>query len=188
MGRLSLVWFASHLPSHRVLEHSSTILVVLVELRVTTFLKPLLKVHKNFGQTVLRNYDIVGLDPRGVGMSQPVKCDPRIFNERISSIPTTETGFQTLLDHNQALGESCAELTGPLINYLDTVSVAKDIELVRQAINNREKLNFFGRSYGSLIGQTYAELFPRNINRMAMDGVVDDRQSEKERLNEEATT
>ena len=151
-------------------------------------LEATLEGSQRFGQTVLRNYDIVGLDPRGVGMSQPVKCDPRIFNERISSIPTTETGLQTLLDHNQALGESCAELTGPLINYLDTVSVAKDIELVRQAINNREKLNFFGRSYGSLIGQTYAELFPRNINRMAMDGIVDHTQSETATLDEEATT
>ena len=143
---------------------------------------------QNFGQSILQNYDIVGLDPRGVGMSQPVKCDPHIYNERVSSFPTTDAGFQDLLVHNRRLGKSCAELTGPLINYLDTVSVARDLELVRQAINDREKLNFFGRSYGSQIGQTYAELFPENINRMAMDGIVDHTQSETVTLNEEATT
>lgn len=151
-------------------------------------LEATLEGSQNFGSSVLQDYAIVGLDPRGVGMSQPVKCDPHIYNERISSFPTTAIDFQNLFFHNKLLGKSCAELTGPLINYLDTVSVARDLELVRQAINHREKLNFFGRSYGSQIGQTYAELFPGNINRMAMDGIVDHTQSETVTLNEEATT
>ena len=137
---------------------------------------------------MLQNYDIIGIDPRGVGMSQPVKCDSRIYNERISSFPTTEEAFLGLSIHNKVLGKSCGELTGPLISYLDTVSVARDLKLVRQAINDREILNFFGRSYGSQIGQTYAELLPENINRMAMDGIIDHTQSETATLNEEAIT
>ncbi|KAL8703991.1 MAG: hypothetical protein Q9201_002838 [Fulgogasparrea decipioides] len=140
----------------------------------------------NFGQSVLQNYDIIGLDPRGVGMSEPVKCNPDIYNERVSSFPNTEEEFQNLIAYNEALGKSCIELTGPLINHLDTVHVAKDMELVRQALNNGEKLNFLGRSYGSQIGQTYAELFPENINRMALDGIVDHTQTETITLNDEA--
>ncbi|KAL8733937.1 MAG: hypothetical protein Q9181_003388 [Wetmoreana brouardii] len=141
----------------------------------------------NFGQSVLQNYDIIGLDPRGVGMSEPVKCNPDIYNERVSSFPNTEEEFQNLIAHNEALGKSCVELTGPLINHLDTVHVAKDMELVRQALNDGERLNFLGRSYGSQIGQTYAELFPENINRMALDGIVDHTQTETTTLNDEAT-
>ena len=141
-----------------------------------------------FGEPVLQNYDIIGLDPRGVGMSQPVKCDPKTYNERISSFPSAVAGLQSLVAHNEALGKSCAELTGPLINYLDTVSVARDMEVVRRAVNGNEKLNYLGLSYGSQIGQTYAELFPEFINRIAMDGIVDHTQSEIVTLNEEATT
>lgn len=142
----------------------------------------------NFGQSVLQNYDIIGLDPRGVGTSQPVKCDPGIYNERVSSFPTTEEDFQSLIAHNKALGKSCVELTGPLINHLDTVNVARDMELVRRALDDEEKLNFLGRSYGSQIGQTYAELFPEKVNRMALDGIVDHTESETTTLNDEATT
>lgn len=142
----------------------------------------------NFGQSVLENYDIIGLDPRGVGMSQPVRCDPDIYNERVPSFPTTEEEFQGLIAHNKALGKSCAELTGSLINHLDTVNVAKDMEYVRRALNDSERLNFLGRSYGSQVGQTYAELFPKNINHMAVDGIVDHTQTETLTLNGEATT
>lgn len=142
----------------------------------------------NFGQSVLHNYDIIGIDPRGVGMSQPVKCNPDIYNERVSSFPTSEAEFQRLLAHNKALGKSCAELTGPLIDHLDTVNVAKDMGLVRRALNEEGKLNFLGRSYGSQIGLTYAELFPENMGRMALDGIVDHTQPETSTLNNEATT
>ncbi|KAL8682101.1 MAG: hypothetical protein Q9186_001806 [Xanthomendoza sp. 1 TL-2023] len=140
-----------------------------------------------FGQSVLQNYEIIGIDPRGVGMSHPVKCDPRLYNERVSSFPTTEEDFQSLIAHNSALGKSCAELTGPLINHLDTKNLARDMELVRQALSTDEKLNFLGQSYGSQIGLTYAELFPGNVKRMALDGIVDHTQDETTSLNDEAT-
>lgn len=142
----------------------------------------------NFSQSVRKNYDIIGIDPRGVGMSQPVRCDPKIYNERVSSFPTTDEGFRSLIAHNKALGKSCGQLSGKLIYHLDTVNVAKDMELVRQALNREAKLNFLGRSYGSQIGQTYAELFPEQINRMALDGIVDHTQSETTTLNDEATS
>ncbi|KAL8726390.1 MAG: hypothetical protein Q9166_006741 [cf. Caloplaca sp. 2 TL-2023] len=140
-----------------------------------------------FSQSLLKRYDIVGLDPRGVGLSQPVKCDPGIFNERVSSFPDTEEKFQDLIAHNEALGKSCVDLTGPLINHLDTVNVVRDMELVRRALNDKAQLNFLGQSYGSQIGLTYAELFPENINRMVLDGILDHTQDETTTLNDEAT-
>ncbi|KAI4150583.1 MAG: hypothetical protein L6R39_002231 [Caloplaca ligustica] len=142
----------------------------------------------NFGQPVLENYDIIGFDPRGVGMSQPVRCNPDIYNERVSSFPRSEAEFQSLLVHNKALGKSCAELTGQLINHLDTVNVAKDMEIVRRALNDEGELSFLGRSYGSQVGLTYAELFPERVGRMALDGMVDHTQSETSTLHTEATT
>jgi len=85
---------------------------------------------------------------------------------------------------NKAFGASCANLTGPLFDHLDTTNVAKDVELVRVALNEG-KLNFFAQSYGSQIGEQYTELYPENIGRMALDGILDHSTSEISGLNVE---
>lgn len=141
----------------------------------------------NFSATLLESYDIIGIDPRGVGLSEPIQCDPEIYNERVSLFPKTEAEFQELLRHNERLGKSCLELSGAILHHLDTINVAKDMERVRLALGDGEKLNYLGRSYGSQIGVTYAELYPESINRMALDGIVDHTQSETTTLNDEAT-
>lgn len=52
------------------------------------------------------------------------------------------------------------------------MTTAYDLEAVRQALGD-EKLNFFGLSYGTQIGATYAELFPDKIRSMTLDAIVD---------------
>lgn len=141
----------------------------------------------NFSPALLAAYDIIGIDPRGVGLSEPIQCDSETYNERVSLFPKNEAEFQELLNHNERLGNSCLELSGPLLHHLDTINVIKDMEHVRLALGNQEKLNFLGRSYGSQIGVTYAELYPKNINRIALDGILDHTQSEITTLNDEAT-
>ncbi|TID25336.1 hypothetical protein E2P81_ATG04437 [Venturia nashicola] len=141
----------------------------------------------NFSPALLEAYDIIGIDPRGVGLSEPIQCDSEIYNERVSLFPKTEAEFEELLNHNERLGKSCLALSGPLLHHLDTVNVAKDMERARLALGDGEKLNFLGRSYGSQIGVTYSELYPHNINRMALDGIVDHTQSEITTLNDEST-
>jgi pimeloyl-ACP methyl ester carboxylesterase len=141
-------------------------------------------------------YDIIGLDPRGVGQSSPVQCDPDIFNERFPTLfygnnlggsSNSSVRYQNLVNHNRRLGESCANLTGPLLDHLDTAHVAKDHELVRQALG-ADKFNYFGLSYGSLMGQQYLTLFPNSVGRMALDGLIDHSQSEVSTLLTESTT
>lgn len=130
-----------------------------------------------FSDDVRRTYDIIGLDPRGVGSSQPVKCDPKIFNRRVPTFVDSTKTYEALKNHSRDLGESCAKLTGPLINYLDSVHVAKDHEILRRALGAK-KFDYFGLSYGSLLGSTYLNLFPKTVGRMALDGIVDHSQSE----------
>lgn len=72
-------------------------------------------------QIILDNFDVIGLDPRGVGFSGQVKCDPKIFAERVSLFPKTQEEFDALKDKNKRLGESCRELTGPLLEHVDTI-------------------------------------------------------------------
>ncbi|KAF5245039.1 hypothetical protein FANTH_7508 [Fusarium anthophilum] len=135
----------------------------------------------------LRNaYDIIGLDPRGVGVSSPVRCDPKVFNKRVKTFVTMDKEYDALFNYSRSVGESCAKLTGPLIKHLDSVHVAKDHEIVRKALG-AEEFNYLGLSYGTLLGATYASLFPKSVGRMALDANVDHSQSEIATLLAEAT-
>ena len=125
-----------------------------------------------FTPALRERYDVIGMDPRGVGTSTPVRCDPAIWNTAVSRFPRDEAEYDRLVAHNQALGESCLRLTGPLLGHVDTVSVARDLEAVRVALDDG-KLNYLGLSYGTQLGHTYAALFPGNIRAMALDGALD---------------
>ena len=87
-------------------------------------------------------------------------------------------GFPTLIeeitkDFKQEEA-SCAAHTKPagLLDHVDTVSVARDLDLLR-ALSGDQKLNYLGFSYGTYLGAHYAELFPANTGRMVLDGAVD---------------
>jgi pimeloyl-ACP methyl ester carboxylesterase len=138
-----------------------------------------------FTPAVLDHFDLIGMDPRGTGTSTPVLCDPDVWNDFVSLFPQDEAGYEQLLAHTTAVGESCLQLTGPLLGHLDTVSAARDMEQVRLALGG-EPLNYLGLSYGTQLGATYAELFPDNIRVMALDGALDHAQRALAMLDNEA--
>ena len=125
-----------------------------------------------FSPSTREHFDLIGLDPRGVGLSSPVRCDPQLLNEKVTLFPKTEAQFQALVAHNRALGLSCQKLTGPLLGHVDTVSAARDLEAVRHALGP-DRLNYLGLSYGSQLGATYAQLYPHRIRTLALDGALD---------------
>lgn len=135
----------------------------------------------------IKNYDVIGLDLRGIGLSTPVKCDPTLYNKRASLFPSTEAEFEALVESNRAFGESCRNKTGALFYNLDTASVARDLEAVRIALQE-EKLNLIGLSYGTQIGAQYAELYPEHVGRLVLDGNVDHSQTETTALQTESST
>ncbi len=118
------------------------------------------------------HFDLIGVDPRGVGLSSPVRCDPALLNRQVPVFPKNEAEFRQVVERNQALGRSCRRMTGPLLDHVDTVSAAHDLELLRRALG-QGKLNYLGLSYGSQLGSTYAELFPDRIRTLALDGALD---------------
>ncbi|KZL79373.1 tap domain protein [Colletotrichum incanum] len=122
---------------------------------------------------VRQNFDIIGMDPRGVGLSTPQKCDTNLANQNLPNNvdATTPEGFRKLFDYNKAVGESCRAMTGPVFDNMDTISVARDMEAVRVAIGN-EPMNYFGVSYGTQLGAQYAALFPGTVRAMALDGML----------------
>ncbi|RFU80056.1 tripeptidyl aminopeptidase [Trichoderma arundinaceum] len=124
------------------------------------------------GMELLKDYHLIGLDPRGVGQSSPIKCSAKLWNIRVPTMVETEAEYKAMARHWKAVGHSCRMLTGPLFDHLDTTHVVRDFDFVRQAIGE-EKFNLVGLSYGTQIAYTYAEMFPQNVGRLLLDGVLD---------------
>jgi pimeloyl-ACP methyl ester carboxylesterase len=117
-------------------------------------------------------FDMIGMDPRGVGLSTPIQCDPDVYNQLTSRLfPNTAAQFDQLASSARAFGQSCLERTGPLLGHVDTRSAARDMEALRRGLGDG-KLNFLGLSYGAHLGSAYAELYPRRIRTMALDAIA----------------
>jgi pimeloyl-ACP methyl ester carboxylesterase len=119
-----------------------------------------------------RRFDLIGMDPRGIGTSSPIQCDPATWNQPVSLFPRNPLEFTQLGSYVSAVGASCLDRTGPLLGHVDTLSVTRDMEALRRALGDR-KLNFLGLSYGAEIGMLYAERYPTRIRAMALDGILD---------------
>ncbi|MDI6101550.1 alpha/beta hydrolase [Actinoplanes sp. NEAU-A12] len=128
--------------------------------------------HEFFGPAVLRRFDVVGIDPRGVGRSAPILCSQDLVDAKPPPLFATETEFRQAEDYNRRLAADCAGRSGPVYEYADTISVVRDMEAVRLALGE-ERISFFGASYGTLIGQLYAERYPDRLRGLVLDSVMD---------------
>ncbi|HWS33001.1 MAG TPA: alpha/beta hydrolase [Actinoplanes sp.] len=128
--------------------------------------------HEYFGTDVRRRFDIVGIDPRGVGRSAPILCDQDLVDARPDPLLDTEAAFTAAGDYNRRLAADCARRSGPVHEHADTVSVVRDMDAVRLALGEN-RISFFGASYGTLIGQLYAERYPDRLRALVLDGVMD---------------
>jgi len=128
------------------------------------------------GQLVTRGrYDVIGFDPRGGGQSSPVRCLPGPEEDRfnqLDSTPDTQQERQALEAGLKRYAEACQQNSGNLLPYVGTENAARDMDVMRAALGD-EKLNFYGISYGTELGQVYAETYPRNVGRMVIDSIVD---------------
>ncbi len=126
------------------------------------------------GASVRRLFDIVGFDPRGVGRSAPIDCvTDRELDAYLGADPTPDTPAeeQAFLAAQTKLADGCAAKNPQLIAHVSTADTARDLDVLRAALGER-KLTYLGKSYGTLIGSTYADLFPTLVGRMVLDGVV----------------
>jgi len=131
--------------------------------------------NTNISERVRSAYDIVGFDPRGVKRSAPVTCltDKERDAYRAKSYALdTDAGLEAALADNKAIAAKCVEKTGPVLAHVDTISAVKDLDILRGVVNDA-KLNYLGYSYGTLLGSTYASLFPDNVGRLVLDGALD---------------
>ncbi len=135
-------------------------------------------VAKNyFPASVLDRFDVVGFDPRGVARSAPLRCfrtkeEADAVNEGWHLLPTTKDEIASTLRQSKVYTDYCKINAGPLLNHMSTEAVARDLDQMREAVGDKQ-LNFVGFSYGTLIGSTYANIFPHRTRAMVIDGNVD---------------
>jgi pimeloyl-ACP methyl ester carboxylesterase len=125
-------------------------------------------------EDVLDNYDIVGFDPRGVATSDPLVClDDAELDKLIAYDPDPDTPDEVTkaTELARGLGQACAD-AGELSAHVSTEEVARDLDIMRAVVGDR-KLTYYGASYGTYIGATYAELFPERVGRVVLDGAID---------------
>ena len=121
-----------------------------------------------FSKALRERFDLIGVDPRGVAGSGQLHCGLPVHDPAVSEFPRDRAGYDALVAHNRAVGESCPVLA----RYMDTDSVARDLDAVRAALGE-ERIGYLGASYGTMLGTAYAQLFPHRVARMVLDGVVD---------------
>jgi pimeloyl-ACP methyl ester carboxylesterase len=127
-----------------------------------------------YGQALLDRFDIVGWDPRGTGSSEPaIDCVSDLDHYfAVDSSPDTEAGRQLLIDRGKDHGAACEHSNGSLLAHVGTADSARDMDSIRQALGE-EKISYFGFSYGSELGATWATMFPHTVRAVVLDGSVD---------------
>ena len=125
---------------------------------------------------VLNCYDIIGVDPRGIGLSTPLRCFGN-FNQAIETFPEanfpfTEEGISDFKENWEDLNNQCLQRGNKMLGHTSTANVAHDFDTIRQALGE-DKLNFYGLSYRTFLGMTYTNMFPDNVSAFVIDGNLD---------------
>ncbi|MDP9092565.1 MAG: alpha/beta hydrolase [Actinomycetota bacterium] len=124
---------------------------------------------------VLASFDIIGFDPRGVGLSNPVSCVSDQRKDQLNAADPnvlTPAGFAEAKSLAAAVANGCSAAYGASLADFNTVQTAMDMDRIRQSLGGQQ-LNYLGFSYGTELGSVYAHLFPHNVRVEVLDGAVD---------------
>ena len=127
-----------------------------------------------FSDELLDRFDIIGWDPRGTGKSTPaVDCvDEYDDYFGIDSTPESPEEKQAIIDAGQSFNDECEANSGEILPHISTQATARDMDSIRRALGE-EKITYFGFSYGSELGATWATMFPETVRAAVLDGASD---------------
>lgn len=118
-------------------------------------------------------FDVIGFDPRGVGQSSGLDCplgpETPYLGDPDPGDPADEAATNEAVDRYDL---ACGQRYHDLLPHLGTRDVARDMDRIREALG-ADRISYLGFSYGTAIGQTYAQLFPNRLRTVVLDGVVD---------------
>lgn len=124
-------------------------------------------------EEITEHFDIVGVDVRGTGASE-IDCGGDFVElYGVDYSLDTDADRETLLDVSQEYVDGCdSDVGADMLAHMGTNDVARDMDFVREAMGD-DQLSYLGISYGTAIGQAYADQFPENVRAMILDGVVE---------------
>lgn len=132
-------------------------------------------------------FDIVAMDPRGVGHSQGIHCSGPATAATVTDMPTSQAQFNAMVAVNRSFAAECLAQNGPLLTHMDMTSTARDFEQLRIALGVKQ-LNWYGIDYSDLLARTYAQLYPGHLRTMLLDTAPDDSLPPVEHLADEMST
>ena len=128
--------------------------------------------------SVLARFDIVGVDPRGIAFSDNVKCfkstkaQTAAFKGLNVAFPFTKKEEAAYIKSAKAVAKGCSTTGKKIAGAMSTAEVVRDMDVLRRAVGDK-KLSYLGFSYGTAIGQYYANMFPDRFRALVVDGVID---------------
>jgi pimeloyl-ACP methyl ester carboxylesterase len=129
-----------------------------------------------FTPEVRARYDLVGFDPRGINSSAALRCfgNDRQWGPFFTpfAFPMTADELDQWIATEHFLDDACARRGGAIAEHMATANVARDMDRLRAALGDA-RLHYYGVSYGSFLGDTYANMFPDRVGRLVIDGVLD---------------
>lgn len=134
--------------------------------------------YDSFPKELRERFDIVSWDPRGIGNSTAVNCFDSTdeaaawAKDNPGGFPVGERERTAWIDAYEDLGRRCEKRDADLLRHVSTTDTAQDLDLLRQAVGEPQ-LNYLGVSYGTVLGATYANLFPDKVRAMALDSNID---------------
>ncbi len=135
-----------------------------------------LSARSEFPAALLARFDIVGFDPRGVGGSQPaLNCMTGPQLDKFFATddePSTAAQLASLIAQSKLFAADCQANSAGLLPYVGSQNAARDMDVLRAALGE-SKLTYLGKSYGTYLGAWYAQLFPRRVRALVLDGAVD---------------
>jgi pimeloyl-ACP methyl ester carboxylesterase len=125
---------------------------------------------------VRAKFDLVGFDPRGTNRSTTFRCfgTDKQWGPYFTpfAFPSTPAEEEIWMQADLYLDSSCSQRGGAMGYHMSTANVARDLDVLREAVGDA-KLSYAGVSYGTMLGQTYANMFPNNVRAVIIDGVLD---------------
>lgn len=120
---------------------------------------------------VRARYDLIGMDPRGIGRSTAVNCR---WQEGfwIQSAGLDAVDFAANTARQAGLAAQCAATEGTRLRHITTRNTARDMDLIRSVLGE-DRISYFGTSYGTYLGAVFTQLFGDRADRFVLDSAVD---------------